>query len=201
MNQKVIGIVGSYRKGKVIDSAVSEVLGGAESCGADVSKIYLIDKKIEFCDNCRSCMQKPGQTRQPCVRDDDMEDILRQIDEADAVVLGSPMNIGTVTAVTKCFFERAGVYAYWPWGSAIPKLRIKKTSKKAITIASCAMPAIMAKIIAPGTMRLQRAFARSVGCKVVKSIWIGLAARKSGDGLSEKAALKAFNAGKRLFSE
>ena len=200
MNKKVIAIVGSYRKGKVIDSAVSQVLRGAESCGAEVGKIYLIDKKIEYCDNCRSCMQQPGQTRQPCVHEDDMEDILQQIDAADAVVFGSPMNIGTVTAATKCFFERAGVYVYWPWGRAIPKLRIKKTSKKAVTIASCAMPAMLAKIIAPGTMRLQKAFARSVGCKVVKSIWIGRAAQKAADGLSPKMAVKAFDAGKKLFS-
>ncbi len=48
---KVVGIVGSYRKGKTIDSAVSAVLEGAQAKGAETKKIYLIDEHIEFCTN------------------------------------------------------------------------------------------------------------------------------------------------------
>ena len=53
--RKIVAIVGTYRKGKVIDSAASEVLRGAESRGAETEKIHLIDKHIEFCNNCRMC--------------------------------------------------------------------------------------------------------------------------------------------------
>ena len=59
MCKKVVGIVGSYRKGRVIDTAVTEILNGAESRGAETVKIYLTEKQIEFCNNCRSCMQEP----------------------------------------------------------------------------------------------------------------------------------------------
>jgi multimeric flavodoxin WrbA len=55
MAKKIAGIVGSYRKGRVIDTAVSEILKGAEAHGAEICKIYLIDKHIEFCTNCRNC--------------------------------------------------------------------------------------------------------------------------------------------------
>jgi multimeric flavodoxin WrbA len=73
MGKTIIGIVGSYRKGRVIDSAVTEILKGAESGGAGTVKINLTEKQIEFCNNCRSCMQEAGEKRGNCVYDDDME--------------------------------------------------------------------------------------------------------------------------------
>ena len=111
MGRKIVGIVGSYRKDGIIDSAVTNALEGARASGAETVKIYLTEKNIEFCNNCRTCTQQPGDKRGSCVYDDDMEDILRQIDEADGYVLGSPVNFGTVTAITKRFMERLVVYA------------------------------------------------------------------------------------------
>ena len=46
MAKKVIGIVGSYRKGGIIDTSVSGVLQGAEQAGAETKKIYLLDKHV-----------------------------------------------------------------------------------------------------------------------------------------------------------
>ncbi|MFH1716170.1 MAG: flavodoxin family protein [Planctomycetota bacterium] len=119
MGVKVVGIVGSYRKGRTIDSAVSAVLEGAEAAGAKTKKIYLLDMRIEFCSNCRSCMQeKGGPARGKCVHNDDMDGILAEIDQADAIVLAAPVNVGNVTAIMKRFVERLAPYAYWPWGEA-----------------------------------------------------------------------------------
>ena len=195
--KKVIGIVGSYRKGRVIDSAVSEVLRGVESRGAQVSKIYLIDKNIEFCDNCRSCMQTEGDARGNCVHDDDMDEILNDIESADAVVIGAPMNLGSVTAVTKRFIERLGVYAYWPWGKPAPKFR-KTNGKKAVIITSSAMPSLMGKIIAGSCMRTLKYSAKVLGAKITATLWFGMVARHPADGLNEKKLKKAFAAGQKL---
>ncbi|MBA7655217.1 hypothetical protein ES703_63116 [subsurface metagenome] len=117
MGVKVVGIVGSYRKGKTIDSAVTAVLEGAEAKGAETKKIYLLDEHIEFCTNCRSCMQEKVEARRgKCVHDDDMEGIIMEIENAKAVVLGAPINLGNVTAIMKRFIERLGPYFYWPGG-------------------------------------------------------------------------------------
>ena len=48
---KVVAIIGTYRKGRIIDSAAAEILRGASSGGADTEKIYLMDQHIEFCRN------------------------------------------------------------------------------------------------------------------------------------------------------
>ena len=43
MRPKVVGIVGSPRKGMNTDTLVTEVLKGAQSVGAGTEKIYLND--------------------------------------------------------------------------------------------------------------------------------------------------------------
>jgi hypothetical protein len=55
----VLGIVGSYRKGGHIDTAVSAILASAATAGANTQKVYLQDQHIEFCTNCRHCLQNP----------------------------------------------------------------------------------------------------------------------------------------------
>jgi multimeric flavodoxin WrbA len=120
---KVLGIVGSYRKGGIIDTAIDEILASAKEEGAEVGKIYLIDKHIEFCTNCRTCAQQQGPQRGKCIHVDDMNSVLEEIESSDAIVLGSPMNFGTVTAVMKRFIERLVCFAYWPWGMGAPKVR------------------------------------------------------------------------------
>ncbi len=58
---KITAILGTYRKGGVIDSAVEEILAAAREAGAETAKIYLIDRHIEFCTNCRTCTQQEGE--------------------------------------------------------------------------------------------------------------------------------------------
>jgi len=201
MGKTIIGIVGSYRKGRVIDSAVTEILKGAESVGAKTVKIYLIDKQIEFCNNCRTCMQEPGEKRGECVHDDDMEEILQQIDEADGYVLGSPVNLGTVTAIMKQFMERLAVYAYWPWGKIAPKFRNEKLNKKAVIVTSFTPPAWIGRLILPGAPKALKYIAKVLGARVLKVLYFGMVAGKPEAGIDEKSLRRAFKAGKELARE
>ena len=126
---RVIAILGTYRKGGVIDTAVDEILASAREVGAETTKLHLIDKHIEFCTNCRTCTQQEGPRHGECTLVDDMSGILDEIDRSDAIVLASPMNFWTVTAVMKRFIERLVCYAYWPWGSLGPKMRSKSRNR------------------------------------------------------------------------
>ena len=199
MGKKVIGIVGSYRKGRVIDSAVTEILKGAESEGAETVKIYLTEKQIEFCNNCRNCMQQPGDKRGQCVHNDDMEEILRQLDEADGYVLGSPVNFGTVTAIMKRFVERLAVYGYWPWGKiAAPKFRNDKLNKKAVIVTSFTPPAWMGRLLLSGAANVLKGTAKVMGARVVEFLYFGMVGERPESGLDEKSLRKAFKAGKKL---
>ena len=201
MSKKIVGIVGSYRKGRIIDSAVSAVLEGAKEGGAETKKIYLVDKHIEFCRNCRTCTQaEPESSRGKCVHDDDMEEILGEIESADGVVMGSPINFFTVTAVMKRFIERLVGFAYWPWGQNAPKLRIKKPNKKAVIVTSSACPAFIGRILMPNALSVLKSAARCMGAKVVQRLYFGLAAGEEEQKLNEKALRKTREAGRRLVS-
>ena len=57
---KALGIVGSYRKGGINDTVVAKILEGAASQGAETERIFLADRNIGFCRNCRECVQSPG---------------------------------------------------------------------------------------------------------------------------------------------
>ncbi len=52
---KIIGFIGSYRKGGNTDTAVRTVLEGAMNLGADVEAVYLNDYEIADCVGCEAC--------------------------------------------------------------------------------------------------------------------------------------------------
>ncbi|HUT94025.1 MAG TPA: flavodoxin family protein [Thermoguttaceae bacterium] len=197
--KKILAIVGSYRKEGTVDQAVSAILASAAECGAETSKIYLADAYIEFCTNCRTCTQGPGDCRGTCVIPDDMADVLRQIDEADGLVLGSPVNFGDVTALTKRFQERLVCYAYWPWDSkGFPKLRNKAKTKKAVLVTSSAAPAFLGRLMMHSLGSLKK-IADVVGAKRVGTLYIGLAGDRE-PTLPQSAVKKAKALGRKLAS-
>lgn len=176
-NKRFLGVVGSYRKDGVIDTMVSEVLLSAAANGASTEKIYLSDSRIEFCTNCRACVQPVGTGRVPCVvhQHDDMNDILRKIEQADTVVLGAPVNLGSANALTQRFAERCVGYYYYPWGAHYPVLRDKAKKRNAILISSSAAPGFMnSPILGSGAMMTLRTIAELIGATIVDELKVGL---------------------------
>jgi multimeric flavodoxin WrbA len=198
MPKTIVAIVGSYRKGGVIDTAVDEILRAARDAGVQTAKIDLIDKHIEFCTNCRACAQNPGKVRGNCRHKDDMVSILDQVDFADGLVIASPINFYNVTAVTRRFMERLIVYGYWPWGSGAPKFRIAKSGKKAILVTSSAAPAFMGKIFFRSAITALKAIAQCFGAQVITKLYFGLVAQQPDSALNTKERASAYNAGVKL---
>jgi multimeric flavodoxin WrbA len=194
---KVIAIVGTYRKGGVIDAAVDEILAAAAEAGAEVQKIYLIDRNIEFCTNCRTCTQTEGPGHGECTIADDMRAILDEIEGSDAVVLASPMNFWTVTAVMKRFIERLVCFAYWPWGAAAPKIRNKLKTKRAVVVISSAAPSLLARLMTR-MVGLMKGVAGLLGAKTIGVLSIGLAAGEPKQDIGNRARRKARRLGRKL---
>jgi NAD(P)H-dependent FMN reductase len=197
MGRKVVAIVGSYRRGGTVDTAVQAVLEGARENGAETQTIYLTDAHIEFCTNCRRCTQAPGVQRGQCVQQDDLQEILEQIDAADAVVLGSPVNCYNLTAIFRRFMERLVGSAYWPWGQAAPKFRDPRTARKAVLVASSAAPGFCIPLFT-GAARALRVTARMLGARTVGKLWIGLSAQQPQPVLPARTLERARRLGRRL---
>ncbi|MEN6459524.1 MAG: flavodoxin family protein [Thermoguttaceae bacterium] len=196
---KITAIVGTYRKGHVIDRAVDEILAAARASGAETVKIYLLDRRIEFCTNCRACTQSEGPRRGQCPIQDDMAAILDQIDESDALVLASPMNFWTVTALMKRFIERTLPYAYWPWGKHAPtgRNRRQRPAKRAVIVVSSAAPSLLARLMTR-MVGLLKGVARLLGAKTVGVLSVGLVSGEENPELGGCAKRKARRLGRKL---
>jgi NAD(P)H-dependent FMN reductase len=194
---KITAITGSYRRGGVVDSAVDEILWAARACGAEVEKINLLDRRIEFCTNCRVCMQGEGSSHGKCEIVDDLESILNRLEASDVFILASPVNVGTVTALMKRFMERLGCYAFWPWGSMAPKQRTRVRNKRAVIVVSSAAPALIARF---GTDcgKLLKKVSRLLGAGKVETLFLGPVCRTADDGLDTRAASRARDMGRKI---
>lgn len=98
---KVIGVVCSPRAEGNTEVLVKEALAGAEDMGSDAELIPLAGKTIAPCDACRSCI-KTGE----CHIKDDMRGIYKKLQEADGIVLGSPVYFANVSAQAKILVDR-----------------------------------------------------------------------------------------------
>jgi len=98
---KVLGIAGSPRRGGNTDLLLAEFMRGAASKRAEVKTIVLNDLKITPCQHCDACL-KAGN----CRIEDDMQMVYRELEQADRIVLASPIQFMGVTAQMKAMIDR-----------------------------------------------------------------------------------------------
>lgn len=199
MANKAVGIVGSYRKGGVVDRLVTEVLNTAKNLGMQTEKIYLTDVDIKFCTNCRRCTQQQGENFGECIHNDDMRILIEKCINADAIVIGAPVNCFNITAVTRRFMERLVCLTYWPWGRHYPINRIKSLNKKSVLITSSAMPSFMGYMFT-GAIRALKVISKLLGAKPIKVIYAGKIATFEHEDLSDELLKNAIAAGNSLVS-
>ena len=98
---KVLGIYGSPRKAGNSDLLLNETLRGAESVKADVSRVYARDLALSGCRECGSC-----STKGVCAIDDEMQDIYPRIEEADSIIVSTPIFFYNVPSQLKMLIDR-----------------------------------------------------------------------------------------------
>lgn len=97
----IIGINGSPRIGGNTDILLDKVLVGARNKGAKVEKIILNKLKFSPCQECKN-MRDDGV----CIVKDDMQILYKKIEDADAIILASPIFFGSLSAQTKMMIDR-----------------------------------------------------------------------------------------------
>ena len=105
---KVIAINGSPRKNANTVTLLQKTLDGAASTGAKTEMIHLVDLQYKGCISCFACKRKNMKHKDICALQDDLTPILEKVMDSDAVILGSPIYLGDVTALTRAFIERLG---------------------------------------------------------------------------------------------
>ena len=98
---RVLGIAGSPRRDGNTDRLLAEVMKGAASKGAEVKTIILNNLNFIACQHCDACLKKGT-----CKFQDDMQMIYRELEQADCIVLASPIHFMGVTAQMKAMIDR-----------------------------------------------------------------------------------------------
>jgi len=98
---RVLGIVGSPRKNGNTEILMKEALKVAAEAGCETEMFLMSEKQVAPCDACGTCFQVGS-----CVVQDDMQELYAMLDRADAVILGSPVYFGSVSAQTKAVMDR-----------------------------------------------------------------------------------------------
>jgi multimeric flavodoxin WrbA len=189
---RVLGIAGSPRRGGNTDLLLAEVLKGAASKGAEVKTIILSQLNIAPCQHCDACLET-GK----CKIKDDMQMVYKELEQADRIVLASPVHFMGVTAQAKAMIDRCQALWARKYRLKIPPLGDKRERK--------------GLFISVGGTRVANLFEPALA--IVKSLFRVLNITYAGEllfsGIDEKGAIaqnpealkQAFLAGQRLVAD
>jgi multimeric flavodoxin WrbA len=103
---KVLALNGSPRKEWNTAILLKHALEGAASQGAETELIHLYDLNYKGCVSCFACKLKDGKSYGRCAYKDELTPVLEKAEEADAIILGSPVYLGGATSEMRSFLER-----------------------------------------------------------------------------------------------
>ena len=98
---KILGIMGSPRKGGNTETLLDAALKEATNRGITVSKISLRNRTIAPCNGCLKCTETGV-----CVIRDDMNEVYRKMLEADGIIWATPVYFWSMSGPTKITMDR-----------------------------------------------------------------------------------------------
>jgi len=98
---KVVGICGSPRRGGNSEILLDEFLNSIDKKSVEIKKFVLNQMKFVPCQECEN-IRKDGK----CKIEDDMQKIFSSIENADIIVVASPIFFGSLSAQTKMMIDR-----------------------------------------------------------------------------------------------
>ncbi len=121
----VIAVNGSPRNNWNTGILVKQALEGAALAGAKTELINLYELNYKGCISCFACKRQGGKSYGKCAVNDELKPVLEKIEEADALVIGSPVYFGMVTGEMRSFLERL-LFQYLVYDSNHSSLYKKK---------------------------------------------------------------------------
>lgn len=101
---KVVAFNGSPKKEGNTYTAIRIVADRLEAAGIDVEIVHVGNKVIRGCLACNHC----AKTRdEKCIVDDEVNNWLQLMKEADGIIIGSPTHYSAIAGTMKSFLDRA----------------------------------------------------------------------------------------------
>ncbi|MBE5780846.1 MAG: flavodoxin family protein [Clostridiales bacterium] len=128
MKKNVLIALGSARQGNTL-ALCNAFMEGAKAAGHEVTLVNVANKKILGCRGCENCFVN-GRV---CVQHDAMEELYPLYQNADVLVLASPIYFSGMTGQLKCFLDRTYANEKAPHG-------LKAKTKQAALILTAGSP-------------------------------------------------------------
>ncbi len=101
MSKNVLVLSSSPRRNGNSDLLCDQFITGAEEAGNIAEKVFLRDKKINYCTGCGFCFEN-GK----CSQKDDMAELLEKMIAADVIVMATPVYFYTMCGQMKTLIDR-----------------------------------------------------------------------------------------------
>jgi multimeric flavodoxin WrbA len=177
--KKVLILSASPRKGGNSDLLCDQFLRGAKEAGNQAEKIFLRDKKINYCTGCGACQEEGGK----CVQKDDMAEILDKMVAVDVIVMATPVYFYTMNAQMKTLIDR----------TCARYTEIRNKDFYFIVAAADTSKRAMGR-----TLEGFRAFTSCLSRPKEKGVIYGTGAWKAGDIKGSKAMTQAYEMGSQV---
>jgi len=99
---RVLGIAGSPRRGSNSDLLLGEAMAGAAAAGAETRVLNVTDLNIMPCNHCDACLRSGA-----CPFQDDMQKVYRELEQADRLIMASPIHFMGLPSQLKSLIDRA----------------------------------------------------------------------------------------------
>ena len=128
---KILAINASPRRTGLVSQMLNIMLQEAETKGAEVEMVLVNQLKIHPCIGCMNCRN----SNLCSLPEDDAQRTLLKIQEADALIIGSPCYWGNINGYLKVLFDRIvyGLIGEGKYGIPAPKQK----GKQAIIVTTC----------------------------------------------------------------
>jgi multimeric flavodoxin WrbA len=103
---KVVGVNGSARKGGNTATLLEAAFVPLREAGIECELVQVAGKEVRGCTACRRCWEL--KDRQCHGRNDFGNEVIRALDGADGVLLGSPTYFADMTSEMKAIIDRVG---------------------------------------------------------------------------------------------
>jgi multimeric flavodoxin WrbA len=127
---KIVAVLGSPRPQGNSNTLARAFLEAARARGAETQEFLLNRMDFQGCQACSACKTKSDT----CCLEDELEQVLEAIQEADILVLASPVYFGDLSSQLKAFFDRTYAWINPDFSCRLP------AGKKAVIILTQANP-------------------------------------------------------------
>jgi multimeric flavodoxin WrbA len=187
---KILGIMGSPRRGSNTEILLDKVLEGARDTGAEVEKVLVSKLKISPCMEIYACLRDGN-----CAIKDDMQPLYQELLKADHIVFASPIFFYHVTSQAKAVIDRC--QALWVRRYILHLDREDKRARRGIFIA---VGATQGKKLFDGAVLTVKYFFDAIGVQYFDALLVRGIDNKAEIAKHPEFLEQAFRLGQRLAS-